>query len=313
MRRISASRRWAWVAVCSLAVWLCSCQKEASGPMGKPAPAKGGATPAAAQAAAPAKPAMAPKIIKTKSNVEMVVIPEVSFTMGDKNGGPDVQAVHKVTLSSYCIDRYEVSQAQYEEMIGNNPSNFEGEKNPVDRVRWTQAARYCNARSENDGLKLCYDEETWKCDFEANGYRLPTEAEWECACRAGTETTYSFGNDAQGLGAYAWFKPNSDKKTHEVGTKQPNAWGIFDMHGNLYEWCNDWYAPDYYKSSPEKDPRGPDKGEKRALRGGSWSCPPEKCTAAFRLSDAPTLPDVCLGYDDYGFRCVRKPLPEEVK
>ncbi|MDD4873030.1 MAG: formylglycine-generating enzyme family protein [Kiritimatiellae bacterium] len=254
-------------------------------------------------------PAATPKMIKTESGVEMVIIPGGSFMMGDKQEATDSQPLHKVTISSFCIDRYEVTQEQYEDLIGNNPAKYEGAKLPIEQVRWTQAARYCNARSVKENLKPCYDETKWTCDFDANGYRLPTEAEWEYACRAGTTTPYSFGNDIRSLDSYAWFKGNSGKKTHIVGGKNPNPWGLYDMHGNVTEWCNDWYNPQYYATSPEKDPRGPDNGTKRVLRGGSWSNPPEKCISSFRVSDTPILSDVCLGYDIYGFRCAKK-VPE---
>jgi len=207
-----------------------------------------------------------------------------------------------------------VTQEMYEDLIGNNPAKFDqDDKNPIEQVRWTQAARYCNARSEQEKLKPCYDEETWKCDFAANGYRLPTEAEWEYACRAGTATKYWFSDDAQGLGANGWFKGNSAQKTHPAGGKPANPWGLLDIHGNVFEWCNDWYQADYYKTSPEKDPRGPDTGAKRLLRGGAWSSTPEKCTSAFRYSDMPTNPDSCLGYDYYGFRCVKNASEKETK
>jgi formylglycine-generating enzyme required for sulfatase activity len=203
------------------------------------------------------------------------------------------------------MDKYEVTQESFQTLTGFNPSKWEGKKSPLESVRWRQAVKYCNARSKKDGLKPCYDEKTGKCDFTANGYRLPTEAEWEYACRAGTTSNYSFGDKPELLKEFGWFKGNSGKKPHFVGEKKANPWGLCDLQGNVWEWCNDFYDPEYYKKSPEKDPRGPEKTGKKVLRGGSWDNQAESCTSFYRYSDNPACSDICLGYDIYGFRCVR--------
>jgi formylglycine-generating enzyme required for sulfatase activity len=155
-------------------------------------------------------------------------------------------------------------------------------------------------------LQPCYNEDTGACDFQADGYRLPTEAEWEYACRAGTDTDYSFGSDARKLGDYGWFADNAEKKTQRVCLKRPNAWGLYDMHGNVAEWCQDVYDKGYYGSSPEKNPPGPADGKDYVLRGGSWKSSAEALRSAYRLSETPGFSDACLARDAIGFRCVRK-------
>ena len=250
-----------------------------------------------------------PQIIRTKSGIEMVLIPDGSFEMGSRDGSSDESPVHRVWIDSFFMDRYEVTQEQYLKLVGENPSSFRGARNPVDTVNWTDAALHCNLRSRAENLQPCYDEETWKCDFRANGYRLPTEAEWEYACRAGTNTPYSFGRDARNLSKYGWFKGNSSKKTHPVGQKEPNGWGTYDMHGNVAEWCNDVYAKSYYKESPSRSPRGPGKGDVRVLRGGGWNSGADGCRSSSRTGENFSVIDACIT-ESIGFRCVRTILQD---
>ena len=240
----------------------------------------------------------------------MVLIPAGFFEMGSRHGREEEKPVHKVWVDAFLMDRHEVTQAEYEK-IGKieafpNPSHFQGADLPVEQVTWPQAARYCNARSRLERLQPCYNEDTGACDFEASGYRLPTEAEWEYACRAGTDSDYSFGSEPRQLGDFAWFADNAAKKTHPVGRKKPNPWGLFDMHGNVAEWCQDVYDPGYYKTSPEKNPRGPDSGNENVLRGGSWKSAADALRSAYRIGENPGFSDACLARDAIGFRCVRK-------
>jgi formylglycine-generating enzyme required for sulfatase activity len=256
-----------------------------------------------------AQPGRAAKEITTPSGTAMVLIPAGEFQMGDVRGAEDAKPVHTVKVSSFYLDKTEVTQASFMELTGLNTSKVEGARNPVEQTSWVHAARYCNARSEKEGLKPCYDTKTWACDFAADGYRLPTEAEWEYACRAGTTTAYGFGDDAAQLPLHAWVKNNAGGAPHPVGSKRPNAWGLFDLHGNVLEWCNDYYDAGAYKSSPAADPTGPARGEARVLRGGGWRSLPKAATAAARAKDSPMNLDTCLGYPDYGFRCVRRAPP----
>ena len=207
------------------------------------------------------------------------------------------------------IDKYPVTQEEYEKQMGANPSHWKSPQNPVEQIRWRDAAAYCNARSRAEGLPPAYDPQTWECDFAAAGYRLPTEAEYEYAARAGTTTTYYFGDSAADLPRHAWFKGNSTRGPHPVGEKPANPWGLHDMAGNVWEWCNDYYQEDYYKASPDHDPRGPAGGENRVVRGGCWNSKPDDLRSAFRNYETPAYTDICFAKDIHGqvgFRCVRR-------
>ena len=233
----------------------------------------------------------------------MIRIAGGSFIMGDKT---QVDAPpHEAAVSSFYMDKYPVTQEQYQKAMGANPSRWKAARNPVEQVRWSDAVKFCNRRSELENLQPCYDLKTWKCDFGANGYRLPTEAEWEYACRAGTPTAYFFGDDPSKLGEYAWFEKNSGRRAQPVGQKLPNAWGLYDICGNVWQWCNDFYKVDYYQEAPHQDPKGPNAGQTKVVRGGAWRFGADTCRSGYRYNENPGYADVCFGYDIYGFRCVR--------
>jgi formylglycine-generating enzyme required for sulfatase activity len=262
----------------------------------------------------------------TLSLVEMVHVTGGTFTMGssdnlDKNANPP----HAVTLSPFSMGKYEVTQAQYQEVMGTNPSNFSsnpasGEtqnKRPVERVSWYDALVFCNKLSVMEGLTPAYSingstdpaawgtvptssNTTWNAVTIVNGstgYRLPTEAQWEYACRAGTTTPWHSGTETT-LTNYAWISTNSDSKTHEVGKKQPNAWGLYDMHGNVWEWCWDWYGT--YLTEAQTDPVGASSGSARVRRGGSCNDAARFVRSAVRISS-----DLGLRGYNLGFRLLR--------
>ncbi|MDD2707865.1 MAG: formylglycine-generating enzyme family protein [Verrucomicrobiae bacterium] len=235
----------------------------------------------------------------------MALITGGAFEMGSPTGEADQRPVRLVKVGNFYMDVYEVTQESFLTLMGQNPSKFANPKGPVERVRWTDAVRYCNARSKKEGFTPCYNEQTWNCDFSANGYRLPAEAEWEYASRAGSKDNCFFGGGKADLEKYAWHRGNSAKKPHEVGAKLPNAFHLHDIYGNVSEWCHDYYAENYYAVGANENPRGPDSGSKRVLRGGSWDDRDSKCNSVIRQKDSPTTADICQGYDTYGFRCVR--------
>jgi formylglycine-generating enzyme required for sulfatase activity len=259
-------------------------------------------------AAAPAAPDR--PVVVTKGGVELIALTGGPFEMGsDDERDPDAPR-HRVIVSPFYIDRCEVAQGEYERLMGVNPSRWKDLQRPVEQIRWTQAAEYCNARSREEGLQPAYDPQTWRCDFSANGYRLPTEAEWEYAVRAGSRTAHYFGDQPAVLSEYAWCKDNATQGTHPVAEKKPNAWGLCDMYGNVWEWCHDFYQEDYYGGSPDQDPTGPAEGETRVVRGGCWNSRPDQCRSAYRNFEYPEFTDVCFGKDVHGqvgFRCVRRP------
>jgi formylglycine-generating enzyme required for sulfatase activity len=259
-----------------------------------------------------------PVEIITASGVEMVSLPGGEFTMGSDKGNADEAPPHKVRVSAFLMDKFEVTHEMFKQAQLPNPSHWQDNaKKPVERVRWRDAKEYCNERSRLEGLKPCYSEKTadWDCDFAANGYRLPTEAEWEYAARAGGEGPAVL-IQADKLRQFDWFAGNADEKTHPVGQKKPNRWGIFDMGGNVSEWCEDVYSPTFYRGSPMDDPHGPTspgKDVKRVMRGGSWKASADMCRPTFRQGQRTGDTDACFFTDYCGFRCVRRATPEELK
>lgn len=207
--------------------------------------------------------------------ISMIYVEGGSFMMGDTFGDGNFpeKPAHNVTLSNFYISAYEVTQKEWIETIGYNPAKFWTEENPVESVSWNDAYQFCNSRSLLEGLQPCYTitGSAVSCDFSANGYRLPTEAEWEYAARGGKNsgnTKYSGSSDPKEV---AWFYNNSGNTTHPVGTKKANELGILDMSGNVWEFCWDFYGENYYSQSPSLNPTGPAEGQFRVLRGGAWT------------------------------------------
>jgi formylglycine-generating enzyme required for sulfatase activity len=225
-----------------------------------------------------ADPAKAVLSVVNSIGMRFVPISAGTFTMGEG------QTAHKVTLTqAFELGVYEVTQEQYKKVMGTTPSEFKGPQKPVEQVSWDDAVEFCRKLSELPGEKST-----------GYVYRLPTEAEWEYACRAGTTTAYSFGDSESELGDYAWYDKNSGKTTHPVGGKKPNAWGLYDMHGNVFEWCHDWYGD--YPSGSVTDPTGVASGSDRVYRGGSWYDYSVHCRSAYRGRNTPDLRGIHLGF-----------------
>jgi formylglycine-generating enzyme required for sulfatase activity len=237
-------------------------------------------------------------------NLDMIWIEPGTFMMGsptDELGRDSDETQHQVTLTrGYWLGKYEVTQAQYEAVMGTNPSYFKGADFPVEKVSWYNAMDFC--------AKLTDIERAAGRLPEGYEYTLPTEAQWEYACRAGTTTALNSGknlsdkNKCPEMDEVGWYEYNSDSTTHPVGQKMPNAWGLYDMHGNVFEWCLDWHGS--YPSSAVTDPKGSSSGSYRVLRGGSWNFNAYSCRSAYRFDSTPS--DFNRNY--YGFRVALAPV-----
>lgn len=210
-----------------------------------------------------------------------------SFIMGSaaENAYPDEKPVHRVTITkTFLMGKTEVTQAQWLAIMDKNPSLFPNPDHPVDNVDWGDIQIFLNRLNKVAGCQRCY--------------RLPTEAEWEYAARAGSTTAYSFGDEEGRLKNFAWYAKNAGQTTHPVATRKPNAWGLYDMHGNVYEWVQDFYGP--YSEESETDPQGLPVGDQYVLRGGSWTDGPREQRVTYRDYYAPNH-----RHNFFGFRLVR--------
>jgi formylglycine-generating enzyme required for sulfatase activity len=220
--------------------------------------------------------------------MEFVLIPSGTFMMGspdlDSQADGDEKPAHQVTISEpFYMGKYEVTQAQWKAVMGNNPSRLKDKpEHPVENVSWDDVQAFIKKlNAQGDGVSC----------------RLPTEAQWEYAARAGKQSVYSFGDDPAKLGEYAWYDQNSGNETHPIGTRKPNAWDLYDMYGNVWEWIEDGKRT--YAKNAVTDPNGPtDTGADRVIRGGSWDAAARVARSAYRDADLP-------GYrrDYLGFRC----------
>jgi len=250
--------------------------------------------------------------IASQTGVPLVFIPAGDFLMGSDNGNADEAPRHKVVLSPFAMDKFEVTQGQFAALQLPDPSQFKSADRPVEQIRWLSAVEFCNARSKAEELEPCYDEVTFECNFDAAGYRLPTEAEWEYAARAGVDTDIPSSNTPSKLKSYACYAGNSRNKTDPVGQKKPNAWGLHDMLGNVAEWCQDVYSESYYQQSPADNPFGPLLGDKRVMRGGSWKASEASCSVTARQGCVAGFTDACFTGNTLGFRCLRRLSPDEL-
>ena len=214
----------------------------------------------------------------------MAYVQGSTFTMGatseqGSDAEDDEKPAHSVTLSSYYIGKTEVTQELWQAVMGNNPSYFKGNRKPVERVSWNDCQTFISKLNSLTG----------------KNFRLPTEAEWEFAARGGIKSKGYKYSGSNTLGDVAWYEENSGDTTHDVGTKSPNELGLYDMNGNVWEWCSDWYGDKYYSSSPSNHPTGPSSGAYRVLRGGSWYSIANLCRSSDRGGGAPVNRNYGLG------------------
>lgn len=220
---------------------------------------------------------LAGMIVKGQDNgkdlysIEMVKVEGGTFQMGSNDGESNERPIHEVTVKSFYISKYEVTIKEWVEVMGENPSIYERDNLPVQGVSWNNVQDFIKKLNKKTGMK----------------YRLPTEAEWEYAARGGNKSKgYKFSG-SNNIDDVAWYTGNSGNKTHPVGTKQPNELGIYDMSGNVWEWCSDWYGSGYYSISPDTNPQGLSSGDSRVNRGGSWIDYATNCPSANRMKTGP--------------------------
>src|SRR5208337_1022563 len=221
------------------------------------------------------------------------------FRDSEREGFDAEQPQHPVKIMRpFFLGTHLVTQGQYKAIMGSTPSHFKGSDDlPVGNVSWLDAVNFCNKMSDKDKRTPFYRiNGTDVADVGGKGYRLPTEAEWEYACRAGSATLFPFGDDAGKLGEHAWYSSNSQSKTHHVGQKPPNVSGLCDLLGNVWEWCADWYDEKYYAASPAADPPGASGASLRVFRGGSWYLNAGYCRPAYRSRSEPESRDSTLGF-----------------
>lgn len=229
-------------------------------------------------------------VVETDSNLtvtvdgvtfKMIRVEGGSFQMGSNDGYDREKPIHQVTLGSFSIGETEVTQELWEAVMGSNPSEFKGSKRPVESVGWNDCQTFISKLNERTGKT----------------FRLPTEAEWEFAARGGNSSNGYIYSGSNMVDEVAWYYSNSSNTTHNVGTKASNELGIYDMSGNVYEWCQDWESSNYYSSSPENNPTGPSSGSFRVCRGGSWYGEDAiVCRAAYRCSGPPTERNSSIGF-----------------
>ncbi|MCF7919158.1 MAG: formylglycine-generating enzyme family protein [Candidatus Cloacimonetes bacterium] len=220
----------------------------------------------------------------------MIFVEGGTFEMGDHldEGWSEELPLHEVTVSSFWISEYEVTHGEYLEVMDYDPSwgyAAGRDDRPVYEVTWSNAIKYCNLISELEGFTPCYDLTNGNCNFGADGYRLPTEAEWEYAARGGIywEENYRYSGTTDNLDEFVWYDANvSGDRPQLVGTRESNQLGIHDMSGNVWEWCNDWHSASYYVASPVDNPKGPASGSLHVVRGGSSNCYAHSCRISNR-------------------------------
>src|SRR5262245_23670126 len=236
----------------------------------------------------------------THSGIVFIQIPAGTFFMGASDSEKSwlegqkhwtrfeecERPMRKVTLTKrFLIGKYEVTQKQWSEVMSNNPSAFKGDDLPVESVSWDDTQQFIKKLNA----------------VSAGKFRLPSEAEWEYACKVGSTNLYGAGKDREEVGPtnlvdYAWHRSNSDNKTHPVGTRKPNAWGLHDLHGNVWEWCHDWYDPHFYKTASERDPVNDQTAVERVMRGGSWFLEPHTLRSAYRSGQLPSAKSQYVGF-----------------